>query len=35
MVHALKVRRDLRQIFDYRRDRIAELFPVPSPAEAP
>jgi len=27
MVHALKVRRDLEEIFDYRRDRIAALFP--------
>jgi ligand-binding SRPBCC domain-containing protein len=28
-VHALKVRRDLEQIFDYRRERIAELFAGP------
>ena len=27
--NALKVRRDLEQIFNYRRDRIAELFPGP------
>jgi ligand-binding SRPBCC domain-containing protein len=29
MVHALKVRRDLRRIFDYRRQRICELFAEP------
>lgn len=29
MVHALKVRRDLRRIFDYRRRRICELFAEP------
>jgi ligand-binding SRPBCC domain-containing protein len=33
-VHAVKVRRDLEAIFDYRRDRIGALFPSPTRTEA-
>lgn len=35
IVHALKVRRDVRQIFDYRRQRIQELFEAPAVSTCP